>query len=36
MEFTLLGKIFMGIAWTIIIVLTGYSFYKVFKPQKKD
>ena len=35
MELTTSGIIFMGLAWIIIISLVTFSFYKVFKGEKK-
>ena len=35
MELTTNGMIFLGLAWTIIISLVTFSFYKVFKGEKK-
>ena len=33
---TLLGRIFMGGAWTAIIGLNIFCFYKIFKDKKED
>ncbi len=30
------GWIFLGLGWGIIILLTGYCFYKVMKVTKKQ
>ena len=35
MELTTSGIIFIGLAWIIIISLVTFSFYKVFKGEKK-
>jgi hypothetical protein len=35
MELTTSGMIFLGLAWVIIISLVTFSFYKVFKAEKK-
>ncbi len=35
MKLTTNGIIFLSLAWGIIIVLTGYCFYKVFKTEQK-
>lgn len=34
MGLTVEGLIFMSLAWGIIIALTAFSFYKVFKGEK--
>lgn len=36
MEITTSGIIFLVLAWGIIIGLTVFSFYKVFKGEKKN
>jgi len=35
MGLTTSGIIFLALAWSIIITLTVFSFYKVFKGEKK-
>lgn len=35
MELTASGIIFISLAWTIIISLVSYSYYKVLKGDKK-
>ncbi len=35
MGFTTSGIIFLVMAWGIILVLTGYCFYKVFRIEQK-
>jgi hypothetical protein len=35
MKLTTNGIIFITLAWTIIISLVSYSYYKVFKGDKK-
>ena len=35
MGLTIEGIIFMAFAWGIILILTGYCFYKVFTVPKK-
>ena len=35
MGLTTNGIIFLTLAWTMIIILTVFSFYKVFKGEKK-
>lgn len=36
MGLTTSGIIFLSLAWTIIISLVIFSFYKVFKGEKKN
>lgn len=36
MGLTTNGIIFLALAWTLIISLVIFSFYKVFKTQKKN
>ncbi len=36
MGLTTNGIIFLVLAWTVILSLTTFCFYKVFKGEKKD
>lgn len=36
MELTTEGYIFLITAWTVILSIVGFSFYKVFKGNKKE